>query len=138
MKASVSFLLSVTNILFSVQIVSTVSSADGGSLPDVDSIPVAIEWDRSIVRSELPAENGVDLALAQNAEDDPEQVTVRCDPGDDYIRDPKDCGKFYQCSHGVAYHMGCEPGLYFDIESKVCGWPSNVNCNLDRCGELSL
>ncbi|XP_064605891.1 uncharacterized protein LOC135470780 [Liolophura sinensis] len=131
MRDSVSFLL--ISLVLASQVVGTASSADGGSLPDVDSIPVAIEWDRSVVTSELPAQDGVDLAIAQNAEDAPGQVPVRCNPGDDYIRDPKDCGKFYQCSHGVPYQMGCEAGLYFDINSKVCGWPSNVNCDLDRC-----
>ena len=53
-----------------------------------------------------------------------------CPPGSvhDFYPDLANCSNFYECSDGNAYHKFCRTGLYFNPTTKVCDFPSNVNC----------
>ena len=44
--------------------------------------------------------------------------------------DPKDCRYFYSCTRGVAFHLLCPSGLYFNDNAKLCDLPSRANCKL--------
>ena len=35
---------------------------------------------------------------------------------------------FYECSNGVAYHLVCPAGLYFNPHLNVCDYPDQVSC----------
>ena len=54
-----------------------------------------------------------------------------CPPGSvhDYFADVTNCGNFYHCSDGNAYLQSCKDGLYFNPNTKVCDFPSNVRCS---------
>nr|XP_022315649.1 acidic mammalian chitinase-like isoform X2 [Crassostrea virginica] len=41
-----------------------------------------------------------------------------------------ECTSFYQCVHGKAVKISCQPGLYFNVKTSNCDWPSNVDCSL--------
>ncbi|KAI4468376.1 chitinase [Holotrichia oblita] len=47
-----------------------------------------------------------------------------------YARDPATCTIFYQCvayrGSYIAYPFTCPAGLYFDLSTNVCNWPSLV------------
>jgi len=49
-----------------------------------------------------------------------------------YVRDPKDCNKFFYClpngSTYVQLVQYCNAGLYYDEENNRCDWPQNVTC----------
>lgn len=40
----------------------------------------------------------------------------------------EDCSSFWACSHGTAWAMKCQPGLYFDYKSQRCDYEENVEC----------
>lgn len=40
----------------------------------------------------------------------------------------EDCNKFYQCDDGVAHEFSCPPGLHFNVNTLLCDWVDNVNC----------
>lgn len=50
-----------------------------------------------------------------------------------YLRDPLDCGTFYNCVENGAsysiYEFSCPSGLYFDLASNTCNWPYLVDCS---------
>ncbi|XP_035675275.1 uncharacterized protein LOC118415011 [Branchiostoma floridae] len=52
-------------------------------------------------------------------------------PNGDYA-DPEDCTMYYDCSNGIAYHMECPDGLYFNEETDQCDNPANVDCGARR------
>ncbi|KAH8405074.1 hypothetical protein KR222_011204, partial [Zaprionus bogoriensis] len=45
-----------------------------------------------------------------------------------YLRDRKSCRKFFICANGKAISRSCPKDLSFDIEKKVCNFPSLVKC----------
>jgi chitinase len=54
---------------------------------------------------------------------------VNCDKqGDYYVRDPKDCTKYYRCFSGRKFTFNCASGLFFDPQIIGCNWPELVNC----------
>ncbi|KAH8369666.1 hypothetical protein KR093_000572, partial [Drosophila rubida] len=53
-------------------------------------------------------------------------------PNGAYLRDPKSCSKFYTCLNGRAISQSCPRTLYFDINKKVCNFPSLVKCDIDN------
>ena len=54
---------------------------------------------------------------------DPREETV-------FYSDPTDCGKYYECSNGVAIQMNCPAGLHFHTVFNVCDWPIYANCTV--------
>ncbi|XP_063237600.1 probable chitinase 10 [Bacillus rossius redtenbacheri] len=42
------------------------------------------------------------------------------------VRDPTDCGKFYECNYGIPIRESCYPGLYFSEKNQACDYPQNV------------
>ncbi|CAH2049161.1 unnamed protein product, partial [Iphiclides podalirius] len=44
-------------------------------------------------------------------------------------RDPRDCDKFYQCTHGEPVEVACPKGLFYSIVERVCEWPELVKCD---------
>ena len=40
------------------------------------------------------------------------------------------CTTFIQCSWSEPYVRDCNPGLLFNPETKLCDFPSNVNCKV--------
>ncbi|XP_034481447.1 probable GPI-anchored adhesin-like protein PGA55 [Drosophila innubila] len=55
-------------------------------------------------------------------------------PSGSYLRDPRSCNRFYICSNGRAISRSCPPSLYFDIQKRVCNFPSLVKCVIDNKG----
>ena len=52
-----------------------------------------------------------------------------CPSTEGYFRDPSDCSKFHYCQNGVvANTFQCGSGTVYNLESRVCDWPQNVNC----------
>ncbi|XP_038049820.1 chitotriosidase-1-like [Patiria miniata] len=49
---------------------------------------------------------------------------------DGYYVDPSSCRMYYICNNGVASHLPCGQGLYFDPQSGTCNYPENVQCNV--------
>lgn len=47
---------------------------------------------------------------------------------DGVFRDPKDCSKFYICSGASSFAFTCPNDLLFDLNTKTCNWPSQVDC----------
>ena len=48
---------------------------------------------------------------------------------------PTSCAKFYKCDkEGLAYEHSCPDNLLFDVKSKNCNWPEEVNCLLGGGG----
>ncbi|XP_033739624.1 LOW QUALITY PROTEIN: chitinase-3-like protein 1 [Pecten maximus] len=45
---------------------------------------------------------------------------------DGYFLDHQDCGYFYQCAFGLAFHEPCPPGLAFNENIRACDYPINV------------
>ncbi|XP_022315648.2 acidic mammalian chitinase-like isoform X1 [Crassostrea virginica] len=41
-----------------------------------------------------------------------------------------ECTSFYQCVHGKAVKISCQPWLHFNVKTSNCDWPSNVDCSL--------
>ncbi|KFB51315.1 hypothetical protein ZHAS_00019368 [Anopheles sinensis] len=41
-----------------------------------------------------------------------------------------DCSKFYKCNDGKACEHYCPPGLHFNVDLKVCDWPSSACCDI--------
>ncbi len=39
-----------------------------------------------------------------------------------------DCSRFYRCSNGVLYTLGCPYGLLFDGRARVCNFANQVSC----------
>ncbi|XP_038049704.1 uncharacterized protein LOC119723214 [Patiria miniata] len=46
-----------------------------------------------------------------------------------YYADPSSCRMYYICNNGVATHLPCGQGLYYDPLSSTCNYPHNVPCN---------
>ncbi|RAJ77348.1 chitin binding peritrophin-A-like protein [Chitinophaga dinghuensis] len=46
-----------------------------------------------------------------------------------YMRDPQDCSKFYKCENGTKIEFTCSPGLVFNMQTQVCDWPQNTDCD---------
>ncbi|XP_064606367.1 circumsporozoite protein-like [Liolophura sinensis] len=111
---------------------------EGTQAPERTQEPQGTEESVQEEYPEVPEEEAVtadegDIADVENDEDDQDQRRVECTPGVEFLEDPKNCGRFYQCVNGVPNRLDCPAGLYFNINTKVCDWPSNVNCDLDRC-----
>ncbi|XP_061169390.1 matrilin-2-like, partial [Saccostrea echinata] len=52
--------------------------------------------------------------------------TVECPRAGYYtFADPRDPGRYYQCSNGVSYLRSCPGGLVFDDNHKSCTWPTS-------------
>ena len=55
--------------------------------------------------------------------------TVFCTGKLEYKRtDPNDCSRYVRCLGSISFFMKCNPGLVFDLKTKVCNWPRNVDC----------
>uniref|UniRef100_A0A2H1VUP0 SFRICE_027214 n=1 Tax=Spodoptera frugiperda TaxID=7108 RepID=A0A2H1VUP0_SPOFR len=39
-----------------------------------------------------------------------------------------DCDKFFLCNSGEPTEMSCPSGLWFNMKTKHCDWPQNVDC----------
>lgn len=53
------------------------------------------------------------------------------DPFGDYFPDAANCGKFYQCAHGLPVSQTCPAGLHFNPRASpgpVCDYPVNAQC----------
>ncbi|CAG2109604.1 unnamed protein product, partial [Medioppia subpectinata] len=52
-----------------------------------------------------------------------------------YVRDQRDCGKFYRCDNTGGtmrrHEFACPPGLHFDTGKGMCNWPALVS---PKCG----
>ncbi|XP_012253211.2 chitinase-3-like protein 1 [Athalia rosae] len=64
----------------------------------------------------------------------PRTVTEACQNGFLYVRDPKDCSKFYICQKidAKAFKISpfsCSAGLYFDTAINVCNYRNLVQCD---------
>lgn len=49
-----------------------------------------------------------------------------------FILHPNDCGKYYECSNGVAIEMSCPKGLHFNTKKNVCDFPRNASCRISE------
>ncbi|XP_034652817.1 acidic mammalian chitinase [Drosophila subobscura] len=47
---------------------------------------------------------------------------------DGYFLHSSDCAKYYQCVGGLRYDFECPSGLYFDVITTTCTWPSQTSC----------
>ncbi|XP_053957941.1 chitinase-3-like protein 1 [Anastrepha ludens] len=47
---------------------------------------------------------------------------------DGYVRDAKDCAKFYYCEQGMTYPFSCPHNLKFDLLSTSCNYAQLVEC----------
>lgn len=47
---------------------------------------------------------------------------------DGVFRDSENCAAFYMCIGVNMYEFTCPNGLLFDLNSKTCNWPSEVDC----------
>lgn len=132
MKLTLLSILLVALSLASAALLTT-KAPEGTQAPEgTTEVPIREEYPP--IEEAITADE-VDIADEQNEEDDPDQRRVVCTPGVEFLEDPRNCGRFYQCSNGIPYRMDCPAGLYFNIVDKVCDWPANVNCDLDRCGK---
>lgn len=56
-----------------------------------------------------------------------------CEDSDDFSPDPKDCTKFYRCSHGYQFTFKCGPGTGFDPKLKLCNFKDSIpSCSEDE------
>lgn len=53
----------------------------------------------------------------------------RCNNENGYVRDSKNCSKFYFCDVGFTYNFECLSPLKFDINILACNYPALVECN---------
>jgi len=53
---------------------------------------------------------------------------------DGWFVHPQDCGRFYRCYAGTAFHFDCPPTLFFDEGLLVCNWPYQTKCHLQQPG----
>ena len=56
------------------------------------------------------------------------EIIVECSEGVEFLPDPYNCEKYYQCSDGQAYHMDCPPGTHWNASLDTCDWPYDANC----------
>jgi len=54
----------------------------------------------------------------------------QCRATGDYLRDVVNCNQFYQCFEGLEKlgKFQCDTGLQFNMVTKMCDWPRNVDC----------
>ncbi|EDW09710.2 uncharacterized protein Dmoj_GI18891 [Drosophila mojavensis] len=57
----------------------------------------------------------------------PPTATQNC-ARDGFFMQEGDCNRFFRCVNGVRYNFTCPSGLYFDIKTNTCNWPSLVKC----------
>uniref|UniRef100_A0A1A9V627 chitinase n=1 Tax=Glossina austeni TaxID=7395 RepID=A0A1A9V627_GLOAU len=53
----------------------------------------------------------------------------QCSSENGYVRDLKNCSKFYFCDSGFTYNFECISPLKFDINILACNYPNLVDCN---------
>lgn len=68
------------------------------------------------------AANGLESAANSN-------IYELCQGKNGYIRDPRNCGKFYFCDKGDVFSFNCPSALYFDLNSLSCNYFDVVDCN---------
>lgn len=52
----------------------------------------------------------------------------RCPGNIGYVRDEKNCSRFYYCNAGTTYKFDCPSGLQFDLTSNSCNYSDLVKC----------
>lgn len=52
----------------------------------------------------------------------------RCPGNIGYVRDEKNCSRFYYCNAGTTYKFDCPSGLRFDLTSNSCNYFDLVKC----------
>nr|ARA90555.1 chitinase-like protein [Chrysomya megacephala] len=55
-------------------------------------------------------------------------TNIQCQGKNGYVRDPKNCGKFYFCDNGEVFSFNCPSSLYFDLKSLNCNYSYLVDC----------
>ncbi|XP_062127893.1 chitinase-3-like protein 1 [Drosophila sulfurigaster albostrigata] len=71
---------------------------------------------------------GRETPTGLKAEPQTEEEEYRC-PGDvGYVRDEKNCSKFYYCYEGATFNFDCPTGLRYDYNSSNCNYAELVKC----------
>lgn len=84
----------------------------------------------SVMRGETSTTNIPTTTVASTTEiieTEPPSESFFC-TSDGVYRDHIDCAIFYICSGANMYKFTCPNGLLFDIKTKTCNWPSQVEC----------
>jgi len=82
----------------------------------------------SIVRDEVTEETSTTSRPTSSTEQiatEPSETICR---SDGVFRDPEDCAIFVVCSGSTFFEFTCPNGLWFDLNTNTCNWPSQVNC----------
>ncbi|KRF99006.1 uncharacterized protein Dwil_GK12379 [Drosophila willistoni] len=53
-------------------------------------------------------------------------------PDGTFLRDLRSCNKFFVCANSRIFAGHCPDELYFDIDNRVCNFPSLVECKIDE------
>lgn len=56
-----------------------------------------------------------------------EAVVGTCQEGQ-YSQSGPDCSVYQWCVNGQLIEQGCQAGLHWNQQIKVCDWPANANC----------
>ncbi|XP_017092569.2 chitinase-3-like protein 1 [Drosophila bipectinata] len=86
--------------------------------------PLLHEINRVLFGSDTPS----GLTDKPNAGQPKEGFSCPADATEGYVRDPKNCSKFYYCNDGNTHSFECPSGLGFDQNTKSCNYLSSVNC----------
>lgn len=84
----------------------------------------------SVVRQEVYVTTNVpstEATTTEIIETKPPTETFVC-LSDGVFRDSENCATFYICSGENMYKFTCPNGLLFDLNTKTCNWPSEVDC----------
>ncbi|XP_068141902.1 cell surface glycoprotein 1 [Drosophila tropicalis] len=53
-------------------------------------------------------------------------------PDGTFLRDLRSCSQFFVCANSRIFAGHCPNELYFDIDNRVCNFPSLVECKIDK------
>lgn len=91
----------------------------------LDSLPASEQQPGNVTTSSSePASTSTEATLSASLA---VSSDGKCSP-DGLFPDPDDCRGFVKCAQGDPYHMQCSGGLYFDLVTQNCNWPTATSC----------